>query len=272
MAPLISFITVVRNDKRGLELTLSSIVGQDTDPHEIIIVDGLSRDGSLEFAKSCGTPGVKTIEGPDTGIYDAMNKGLRAASGDYIWFLNAGDILASNNSLATVADFLETSACEWIYGAALPVDDQNIPSGPVLQARFTRRDLRRGTIHVNHQAMVMSKKLLKELGGFRLKFRLAAEYDLYLRASSVTEPAPLPQILVHYRVGGTSFQHRAQHLLEMGEARREEFQLTGFAAIRNCLATRFLAWRTTNFLSRVSILREARNAYLTRRYSGPSGD
>lgn len=270
MISRITIVTVVKDDRHGLMSTMTSVFQQSRPADEVIIVDGSSTDGSLESARRLADQGVRVLEGPDNGIYDAMNKGLRAATGDYVWYLNAGDTLAGVDAVAAVADFLSITSDDWIYGAALSVDSQGMPCGPVLQPALTRRDLERGTVHVNHQAMLMSRPLLDKLDGFRLKFRLAAEYDLYLRASALTTPVVLPRVLVNFRVGGASFQHRAEHIREMGEARREALNLTGLAAMRNDAITRFLMWRTSSPLSQKPMVRKVRNAYLSRKYGGPA--
>lgn len=269
MSHSITIVSVVKDDHEGLLATLASIFEQITPVDEVIVVDGLSRDGSLELAQSFSDCGVRVVKGPDNGIYDAMNKGLQAASSDYVWFLNAGDTLADSSTLRSLATYLVQSPSDWLYGAAVPVDTKRKQVGPVLQGSCTTKNLRKGLVHFNHQAMIMSRRMLQSLGGFRLKYPLAAEYDLYLRASSVAEAQPIPQILVNFRVGGTSHRHRVQHMREMGEARREYFEMRGLKALQDSLRTNYLAWRTSSALNQIPVARRIRNWYLEHRYGSP---
>ena len=96
---LISIITVVFNDKYGLEETILSVLSQTSENIEYIIIDGGSNDGTVDVIKKYEKSIDKWISEPDNGIYDAMNKGIALASGGFINFMNAGDVYASNNKL-----------------------------------------------------------------------------------------------------------------------------------------------------------------------------
>lgn len=98
--PLITIITVVLNDRLGIERTLTSVVSQTFENRQHVIVDGQSTDGTVEFLKEQRCKFDVLLSEPDYGIYDAMNKGLRTADGDWVLFMNAGDVFASIDSLA----------------------------------------------------------------------------------------------------------------------------------------------------------------------------
>ena len=89
--PKLSVITVVFNDVRHIERTLLSVLDQTYDNIEYVIIDGASNDGTLDVIKRYQHRVAKLITEPDKGIYDAMNKGLAAATGDYVVFMNSGD-------------------------------------------------------------------------------------------------------------------------------------------------------------------------------------
>ena len=93
----LSIITINRNNATGLEKTMQSVVSQTFKEFEYIVVDGASKDGSVEVIKELGTEiaHLQWVSEPDSGIYNAMNKGIRMASGDYIQILNSGDCLAA---------------------------------------------------------------------------------------------------------------------------------------------------------------------------------
>jgi glycosyltransferase involved in cell wall biosynthesis len=91
MKPVLSVITIVYNNARDIDRTLLSVLNQIYDGIEYIVVDGASNDGTLEIIKRYESRIAKLISEKDKGIYDAMNKGLALATGDYVIFMNSGD-------------------------------------------------------------------------------------------------------------------------------------------------------------------------------------
>ena len=91
--PKISVITVCYNASTTIQETIESVLGQDYSDYEYIIIDGKSSDNTLEVINTYKSNAIKLISEPDSGVYDAMNKGLKIASGDWIYYLNAGDVL-----------------------------------------------------------------------------------------------------------------------------------------------------------------------------------
>src|SRR5512147_620337 len=100
--PRVSIITVVRNDHAGLAITMDSVAAQDYADREYVIVDGASTDGTVEVIRRRAAEVTRWISEPDSGIYQAMNKGVRAAAGEYVCFMNAGDRFASADTLAAM--------------------------------------------------------------------------------------------------------------------------------------------------------------------------
>jgi glycosyltransferase involved in cell wall biosynthesis len=109
-----SVITVVRNGEASIAGTIKSVIQQVYTDFEYLIIDGASVDNTIEIIKSINFRGIKLISEPDGGIYDAMNKGIRYASGDYILFLNSGDYLYDENVLGHVSRYLYDN--DLIYG------------------------------------------------------------------------------------------------------------------------------------------------------------
>ena len=103
MAPLFSIITVTYNAASTLPATLESVAGQSCKLFEYIIMDGVSKDKTLKLAIDAGIPQARIYSSPDKGIYDAMNKAMAVARGDYLIFLNAGDAFHSSDTLETVS-------------------------------------------------------------------------------------------------------------------------------------------------------------------------
>ena len=112
---MISVITINYNNKEGLEKTIKSVISQSMPPVEFIVVDGDSTDGSKDVIEQYQDKLSKAISEPDTGIYNAMNKGILAANGDYLLFLNSGDSLYSTTVLKEVASVID-GAKDFYYG------------------------------------------------------------------------------------------------------------------------------------------------------------
>ncbi|MBQ5456460.1 MAG: glycosyltransferase, partial [Prevotella sp.] len=115
----LSIITINRNNATGLEKTMRSVAAQTVKEFEYIVIDGASTDGSVEAIKrvEAQLAHLKWVSEPDTGIYNAMNKGLRMASGDYIQILNSGDCLAADDVTERMLAALEKAGCPTIlYG------------------------------------------------------------------------------------------------------------------------------------------------------------
>ncbi|HPJ09413.1 MAG TPA: glycosyltransferase family 2 protein [Flavobacterium sp.] len=111
----ISVITVNYNDKSGLEKTIASVIGQTFADIEYIVIDGDSTDGSKEVIEAFKKKIDIAVSEPDSGIYNAMNKGIRAASGEYLFFLNAGDVFIDETILSQVMAFIDGSK-DYYYG------------------------------------------------------------------------------------------------------------------------------------------------------------
>lgn len=120
--PKVSVITVVRNDKDHIEATIKSLFNQDYPNIEYIVIDGASTDGTFELLSQYSDKIDILISEPDDGIYDAMNKGIRICSGDYIGILNSGDEYADIHAISSV--FLgNVEGADVIYGDSIEVSD-----------------------------------------------------------------------------------------------------------------------------------------------------
>lgn len=115
-SPLFSIITITYNAAETIETTFRSVVGQSFTDYEYIVVDGDSKDGTVDFLRSRKNCLAVFISEPDKGLYDAMNKGMHLAKGEYLIFLNAGDTFHSENTLADIAVSIGTSRPDVIYG------------------------------------------------------------------------------------------------------------------------------------------------------------
>ena len=178
---LLSVVTVNLNRRAGLEATLRSVLGgrPDADGVEQIVVDGASTDGSADVVRAWGDRIAHFVSEPDDGIYDAMNKGLRLASGDWVLFLNAGDVLLPG---ALGALPLRETDADFLAGRAV-VDENGsdrliVPFGgaaPSHEALFLHP--------VSHQALFTRRETLLRAGGYDRSYRILADWAFALRAT-----------------------------------------------------------------------------------------
>ncbi len=177
--PKVSIITVVFNARATLERTIQSIQRLDYPLVEYIVVDGGSTDGTLQLIHQYEEQIDQWISEPDKGLYDAMNKGLRMATGDYVWFINAGDEVAAPEVLTRL--FERACGADIYYGDTMIVDLEGNEIGhrrlspPV---NLTWKDFRRGML-VSHQSVLVARHLASP---YDLRYRFSADYDWVLSA------------------------------------------------------------------------------------------
>jgi glycosyltransferase involved in cell wall biosynthesis len=171
---LVSIITVNLNNDLGLQATLKSIECQSYKNIEVILVDGGSTDQSLQIIKAYNALITNTIIGQDSGIYDAMNIGLKNISivSDFIVFLNSGDVFSDPEVIQTVMN--QANPLENYYG--------NVLKNSHISYQNKRINLRGLASHmICHQALFFSSVLHRKLS-YNILFTLAADYDLLIRA------------------------------------------------------------------------------------------
>lgn len=185
----ISIITVCRNARDVIEQTLRSVLSQTYPGIEYIIVDGASTDGTMEIINRWRDSVAHLISEPDEGIYDAMNKGITAATGEIIYFLNAGDRLTDETVIETVIRAFESCETQIVYGRALY---DNIPDN--VGQRYHQRKFRFRTKmdvarHVSpQQCFFYRREVFALIGTFDTQFPTAADMDWFLRSISHNIP------------------------------------------------------------------------------------
>lgn len=182
--PKISIITVVYNGEKHIGPTIESVLNQSYSLIEYIIVDGDSTDGTLKVIEGY-TGNIQVISEPDQGLYDAMNKGIEAATGDYVWFLNSGDQVYASDTVKLMVEGLEGNP-DLIYGGTMIIDEaQNEVGDRRLKppGQLTWLSFRQGMV-VCHQSMVVKRELAPL---YRLEYRFSADIDWAIRASKKAE-------------------------------------------------------------------------------------
>ncbi len=203
----ISVITVCYNSAKTLERTLRSVVDQDHQDVEHIVIDGGSSDGSAEILAAYRDGLSHLVSEPDHGIYDAMNKGLALARGEIICFLNADDHYASPKVLSRVAGKMQAQNLDAIMGDVGYFHERS-PLRIVRRYRsdrFTPERLGWGWMPA-HPALFLSKKVVQRVGKFHIDYRIAGDFDYVVRVFSdrYIKYIHLSEILVRMQIGGVS--------------------------------------------------------------------
>lgn len=201
----ISIVTVVLNNKDYIEDCIQSVISQTYPFVEYIIMDGGSTDGTLDVIKKYREDIAIFISESDEGIYDAMNKGIKAATGDIIGILNSDDVYAGDNCLATVAACFAENNVDSCFADLVYVDADNIDK----QVRYwqagdySKNNFKRGWMPP-HPTFFVRRSVYEEYGLFNLNFPLTADYELMLRFlyKNNVSTSYIPMCLVKMRSGG----------------------------------------------------------------------
>jgi len=174
--PLLSIITVVRNCEETIEETILSIINQNYQNIEYIIIDGMSTDNTLDIIKKYEKHITYWVSEPDKGIYDAMNKGIQLATGDWINFMNAGDYFFNNTTISLVVSEIIKQNFDIIYGNFIALD--NSTNTKLLIAARSIHSIVKGSVF-SHQSCFIKSDILK-INNFDLKYKIAADYNQIL--------------------------------------------------------------------------------------------
>lgn len=218
--PWLSIVTIVRNDAVGLAATLRSVSEQRTPGVEHLVIDGASTDETVQVLNRARERGEsRVVSEPDTGIYNAMNKGLALSQGAYVQYLNAGDVFCSSQELSWVAQRLSEGPCEWLRTQVRFVDEDGHQTRPLGATRIDRH-FWWGWQTTLHQGAFMTRDLLARLGGFDESFRVIGDYDLMRRAveAGVT-PRCIDRVTVDVDASGVSTQMWRHGFREMHRSR-----------------------------------------------------
>ena len=259
----VTLITVCRNVAPVIAETLDSVLAQSHADIELIVIDGASSDGTVGVLERYRKPaqGLPRNEGtlrtettgsrggdpaevsgrrgidilvsePDKGIYDAMNKGLARATGDIIGFVNAGDLLMTNDTVAQVVDAFRRSHADAVYGDIIMVDEQDIfkVHRTWLSGTYHRENFRKGWMPP-HVGTFIRKSAYDRFGHFNTDLRIGADYEILLRFLYKHEiPAVhLREVLVRFRLGGMS-NGNVKQILQANREVRRSWKLNGLQA------------------------------------------
>lgn len=203
----ISIITATFNSEKTLRDTLESVLNQTYDDYEHIIIDGLSKDKTMEIVKEYEkryNGKLRYVSEKDTGLYDAMNKGIKMATGDIIGILNSDDMYAHNKVLEEIVNKFKETACDGTYANLVFMDEETMKV-PQRIWKHPKGNYKKGW-HPAHPTLYLKKEVYDKVGTFNLDYRIAADYDFMIRMMK-QEDIKLEYIddyLVYMRTGGTS--------------------------------------------------------------------
>lgn len=204
----ISVITVCYNSAKTIGYTLRSVREQTHDDIEHIIVDGGSKDNTLEVVRAEGPHVAKLISERDDGIYHAMNKGIALVSGEVVGFINADDFYADSSALSKIANAFQDESVEACYGDLVYVSQDSSRAVRYWKSiPFIKGSFARGWCPA-HPTFYVRKSTIERLGMFDRSFKLAADMEFMMRYLECGQIRAIyiPDVLVRMRVGGATNQ------------------------------------------------------------------
>lgn len=213
MSLQMSLITVCFNSEKTIQQTIESVLAQDNNNIEYIIIDGGSSDKTVDIIKTYESKIAYWVSEPDLGLYDAMNKGIDKANGDIIGIINSDDWYVSNDVIKKVIDAFEKNDIDIVHGNLIYVNELQNEKFRVLP------DLALDNIYrelvINHPTCFVKKDIYKRLGKFDLKYRITADYEFVLRCyANGSRFFYLNKDMVYFRYGGISTKNFHLTLVE----------------------------------------------------------
>lgn len=203
----VSVITAVYNRERTVQQALESVFSQSYSNLESIVIDGKSTDGTIAILEQFRSKVNVLISENDNGIYDALNKGIKYATGDVVGFLHADDVFENNEVISKIAAMFQDSSIDAVYGDLVYVrhDNLNKVIRYWISGLYSDAALKRGWMPP-HPTFYVRRAVYDRLGVFDTRYRIAADYDTVLRFLAVGKirAAYIPEVLVRMRAGGIS--------------------------------------------------------------------
>lgn len=240
-SPLISVITVVFNRAHDIEYTLSSITGQTYDGIEYIVIDGMSTDGTTEILQKYSSKIHVLISEKDNGIYDAMNKGLTHATGEYILFINGGDTLHNLHTIEDIATrhLSHHNRPDIIYGECMMIDAErnqlqtrSVYKQQIFPESLDYYSFKSGT-NVSHQSFIV-KRAIAPL--YNLYYKWSSDVDWMLRCIKRSDSIQVYHgIISDFVIGDSSEKNKLSSLKERFSVMKVHYGLTQTIYFHACI-------------------------------------
>ncbi|MEN3366057.1 MAG: hypothetical protein V7606_3331 [Burkholderiales bacterium] len=203
-----SIVTCTWNSAAFLDQSIASVLMQDHANIEYIFVDGGSTDGTLEKIHALGRP-YRLIENIRGGISNAMNEGIRAATGDVVAHLHSDDYYLHPQVLSTVARHLDESGQGWLFGRIMRDVHGQLEAEKYQSPRYSYARLLANNF-IPHPATFVRRELLNRTGSFETRLKYAMDYDLWLKLGALSQPVQLDEPLAAFREHQGSLSTRDQ--------------------------------------------------------------
>lgn len=204
--PILSIITINLNNSAGLEKTIQSVISQNYKNFEFIIIDGKSSDNSVEIIKKYQNSITIWKSEKDSGVYEAMNKGIKLANGKYLQFLNSGDYLLNKDIINTI--FSKPTTDDILYGSSIRLSDDHKLYEVVEPKNLTLKHFY--DYSTCHQAMFIKRDLFNKLGLYNEKLKIVADWEFNIK-SIIVNNCSLKYLdfpIVYYDMSGISFKNQ----------------------------------------------------------------
>lgn len=218
----ISIITATYNSAKTLDICMNSVLNQTYQDIEYVIIDGNSNDGTVDLIKEKAKTHENIVWSSETdnGIYDALNKGIKKASGDVVGFVHSDDFLANETIISKIAHVFEYEKVDGVYGNLHYVKFDNVQNvvRNWISKPFKRTLLNRGWMPA-HPTLFLKREIYRHNGSFNLDYRIAADYDFILRIFKSRDYNfyHLPETITKMRVGGASNRNLKNLILKTKE-------------------------------------------------------
>ena len=201
----ISIITICYNNECDIRPTLESVINQTYLDIEYIIVDGASKDNTLSIVNEYKDKIAKIISEPDNGLYDAINKGIKNATGEIVGLIHAGDRLYDNDVIEKIANHFKENNIEALYGHSQVTNRENRVVRINQSPPFKKTLFKQGWFP-SHQSFYAKRELFQQYGFYKLKYRISADYELLLRFLyfNNVKVSLLDNFIIIFSLGGTS--------------------------------------------------------------------
>lgn len=203
----VSIITVTYNAAATIRDTIESVLAQDYPNIEHIIIDGASKDNTVEIVQSYGDRIARFVSEPDRGMYDGMNKGIKLATGDAIAILNADDVYINSHVISTIVEHFQQQQVDSVFADLIYVkhDEPDKIVRYYSSAHFHPDKFAYGWMPA-HPTFVVKRWAFDRYGFFKTDYKIAADYELLIRFLAIHQMSYhyIPQVLVKMRTGGAS--------------------------------------------------------------------
>ena len=216
-----TIITVCYNSERTIRDCIESVLSQDYEDIEYIVIDGLSNDNTVNIINEYRNKISKIISEPDNGLYDAMNKGIKYSTGDVIGILNSDDIFENLTVISDVAKYFASNSCiSLLFGDVVHVDPNN--TNKVVRyycsKKFKPYKLRFGWMPP-HNATFIKSEVFERVGNYSLYYKISADFELFVRMLILNKLlySRMDKVLARQRTGGVSTNGIKNRIMQNAE-------------------------------------------------------